>query len=156
MRIHFTGVLWQQAEHREMEQKGRDEKVCSLWLTFTCTEGKLIESVWLYSCPLVLLVKVGWKVDKSVGKWRRYVGGNRNILWFCIRAKMEQLLYLGRIWFRGWVGYVRTKVQIGYQLSACHNNDFGLQGCYSAQRVSEHTTTFQWNLQPSPSTFCKS
>lgn len=34
----------------------------------TCTEGELIDSVGLNSCRLVLLLNVGWKVDKSVGK----------------------------------------------------------------------------------------
>jgi len=68
-------------KHPEMQQKtkegnGRDEKVCSLWLIFTCTEGKLIDNEWLYSCPLVLLANIGWKVDKGVGKSRSYVGGN--------------------------------------------------------------------------------
>jgi hypothetical protein len=65
-------------------------------------------------------------------------------------------VYLGRVWYRSWVGYVRSNVQIGYQMSVCHNKDFGLQGRYTAQRVTEHTATFQWNLQPSPSKFCKS
>jgi len=42
------------------------------------------------------------------------------------------------------------------QQKVTKNKDFGLRGCYTAQRVSEHNTTFQWNLQPTPSKFCKS
>jgi len=70
------------------------------------------------------------------------------------QGKNGAVAVLGRIWYRGWVGYMTGNVQIGYKMSAFHNNGFGLQGFYTAQRVSEHNTTFQWNLQPSPSKFC--
>jgi hypothetical protein len=33
------------------------------------------------------------------------------------------------------LGGLRDKQSVNWLLSACHNKDFGLQGCYTAQRV---------------------
>jgi hypothetical protein len=58
----------------------------------------VIDSVWLYSCPLVLIGKSRLESrQKALGSEEGKVVGTKNILWFCIRAKMEQLLYLGII-----------------------------------------------------------